>query len=53
LGASVKQNVTKKVAVLVIGTIASRDWQFSSHGRKIEKAIKLKEKGSPVVIMTE
>ncbi len=31
----------------------SRDGRFSSHGRKIEKAIKLKEKGMPVVIITE
>jgi len=38
---------------LVIGTLASRDWCFSCHGRKIEKAIKLKEKGAPVVIITE
>jgi hypothetical protein len=53
LGASVKRDVTKEVTALVIGTIASRDWRFSSHGRKIEKAIKLREGGSPVVIMTE
>ncbi|MFC1750816.1 BRCT domain-containing protein, partial [Pseudomonadota bacterium] len=53
LGAAVKRDVTNDVTALVIGTIASRDWRFSSHGRKIEKAIKLKEKGSPVVIITE
>jgi len=29
---------------LVIDTFTSSDWRFSSHGRKIEKAIKLKEK---------
>ena len=53
LGASVKGDVTNDVTTLVIGTLASRDWRFSSHGRKIEKAIKLKEKGVPVVIITE
>jgi hypothetical protein len=53
LGASTKGDVTNAVTTLVIGTIASRDWRFSSHGRKIEKAIKLREKGQPVVIMTE
>jgi len=53
LGASVKGGVTNDVTALVIGTLASSDWRFSSHGRKIEKAIKLKEKGLPVVIITE
>jgi len=53
LGAAVKSNVTTDVTALVIGTLASRDWRFSSHGRKIEKAMKLKEKGVPVVIITE
>ncbi len=53
LGASVKGDVTNEVTALVIGALASRDWRFSSHGRKIEKAIKLKEKGLPVVIITE
>jgi len=37
----------------VIGTLASSDWRFSSHGRKIEKAIKLKEEGLPMVIIAE
>ncbi len=53
LGATVKGNVTNDVTVLVIGSLASRDWRFSSHGRKIEKAIKLKEKGLPLLIVTE
>lgn len=53
LGAEVKSDVTNGVTTLVIGTLASRDWRFSSHGRKIEKAIKLKEKGVPVTIITE
>lgn len=35
----VSNTVTKKIDYLVIGTLSSRDWRFSSHGRKIEKAI--------------
>lgn len=53
LGASVRSDVTNDVTALVIGTLASRDWRFSSHGRKIEKAIKLKATGASVVIITE
>lgn len=53
LGASVRSGVSKDVTALVIGTLASRDWRFSSHGRKIEKAIKLRTEGVPLVIITE
>lgn len=35
----ISDSVTKKIDYLVIGTLSSRDWRFSSHGRKIEKAI--------------
>jgi len=52
-GASVKNDVSKSVDYLVIGTLASRDWKFTSHGRKIEKALKLKKAGHPIMIITE
>jgi len=52
-GGSVKSSVTKAVDYLVIGTLASRDWRFSSHGGKIEQALKLKDKGSSIQIITE
>lgn len=52
-GASVKNNVTKSVDYLVIGTLASRDWKFTNHGRKIEQALKLKMAGHPITIITE
>jgi len=53
LGAVASKNVTKKVNYLVIGELASRDWVASSHGRKIEKALYFKEKGVPVMILSE
>jgi len=31
---------------LVIGAIGSRDWIHSTHGRKIEAAVKLREQGT-------
>ena len=52
-GAITKKDVAGNTDYLVIGTLASRDWRFSSHGRKIEKAIRLKEEGLPIKIITE
>ena len=52
-GAFTSKNITKKIDLLVIGTVASRDWKFSSLGRKIEAAIKLQNDGLPVQIITE
>ena len=52
-GAKIVKNVTKKLDVLVIGTLASRDWRFASHGRKIEKALQLQRDGAPLIILSE
>lgn len=52
-GARISKNITRKIDLLVIGTVASRDWKFSSLGRKIEAAIKLQNDGFPVKIITE
>ena len=52
-GGLARSDVTNGVDYLVIGTLASRDWRFSSHGRKIEKALKLREGGKPIKIITE
>lgn len=47
------QAVTKKLDFLVIGELASRDWKFSSHGRKIEAAIASRKSGGHVKIVGE
>ncbi|MFM5413101.1 BRCT domain-containing protein [Aeromonas veronii] len=39
LGATPQDSVTQKLDYLIIGELSSRDWRFSSYGRKIEKAI--------------
>ena len=52
-GAQTSPNVHKDVDYLVIGTLASKDWLYTSHGRKIEKALLLKRKGSPISVITE
>ena len=38
---------------LVIGVFASRDWVHTNFGRKIERAIELRESGSGLVIISE
>lgn len=38
---------------LVIGVFASRDWVNTSHGRKIEKAVQLRDKGTGIRIVSE
>lgn len=52
-GANIKDRVVKDLDFLVVGTLASRDWIYTSHGRKIEKAMKFQKKGKPIQIITE
>ncbi|EKP0300558.1 BRCT domain-containing protein [Aeromonas veronii] len=53
LGAEPVKSMTKMVNVLIIGGLASRDWMFTSHGRKIEAAIKAKNEGYNIQIINE
>lgn len=53
LGASVSANVTKDTDILLIGIFSSRDWIHTSAGRKIEKAVKLRENGKNIYISSE
>jgi len=52
-GAKLSPNVNKTVNYLVIGTLASRDWLYTPHGRKIEKALLLKRQNVNVTVITE
>lgn len=53
LGGTTSPSVNKSVDYLVIGTLASRNWLYTSHGRKIEKALHLKRKGMTIKTITE
>lgn len=44
---------TRATDYLVVGVFASRDWINTSHGRKIEKAVQLREKGTGIRILSE
>lgn len=45
--------VGKKLNYLVIGEMASRAWKYSTFGSKIEAAMKLKQEGVPLSIVSE
>ncbi len=53
MGADISPNVHRNVDYLVIGTLASLDWLYGSHGRKIEKALLLKRDGYDIKVVTE
>lgn len=52
-GGILHQNPIQQTHFLVIGTLGSTDWLHSTHGRKIEHAVKLNETGSPIAIVSE
>jgi len=52
-GAIVAKSITTNLDVLVLGTLASRDWRFTSHGRKIEKALEYKKRGRDILVLSE
>lgn len=53
LGATPVKWMSKTVNVLIIGSLANRDWMFTSHGRKIEAAIRAKDEGLDIHIINE
>ena len=52
-GGLCEDSVTRRTNILLVGTLASRDWKHSSFGRKIEKAVQLRETGCNVAIVAE
>lgn len=53
-GGWVEKNVTARTDILVVGYYGSRDWIQTAHGRKIEKAVRYREKhGRPWIISEE
>ncbi|HAS89828.1 MAG TPA: hypothetical protein DCS48_11075 [Desulfovibrio sp.] len=52
-GGKTHKDPGQKTDYLVIGLLGSRDWIHSSYGRKIEKAVKLREDGHKVKIISE
>lgn len=44
---------TRESHYLIIGIFASRDWANTNYGRKIERAVELRESGSGIAIVSE
>lgn len=53
LGGINAPSVSKKLDYLVLGTYVTDSWIHESFGRKIEKAMKYRDDGIPVAIVTE
>lgn len=52
-GGKCKSAPCKKTAFLVVGEVGSRDWLHSTFGRKIEKAVELRDGGAGIAIIPE
>ena len=54
LGGKIEKRINWRVDYLVVGTLCTRDWAHSTHGRKIEEALALKSRGEKDIhIITE
>jgi NAD-dependent DNA ligase len=53
LGGRIATGVTKSVNYVVLGTYVTDSWVHETYGRKIEKAMKYREDGVPMAIVTE
>lgn len=53
LGGVIADGVTKTVGYLVLGTYVTDSWAHETYGRKIEKAVKYRDQGVPLAIVTE
>lgn len=52
-GIGVDSAPTRDSHYLVIGVFVSRDWAHTNYGRKIERAVELRESGSGIAIVSE
>lgn len=52
-GGFVTGSITMGLNYLVVGEFASRDWAHSTHGRKIETALRYRERGCDIGIVPE
>lgn len=50
---SCERNVTRMTSFLVVGTFGSQDWAHTSYGRKIQRAVELRDAGFAIRIVGE
>jgi len=52
-GAVIKNDVSKKTGLVLVGSLGSENWVSGNYGSKIKKALELQAAGHPIVIMRE
>lgn len=52
-GGRIGAGVSKKVHYLIVGSIGNDQWLHSTYGRKIKKAVELRDAGVPLSIISE
>lgn len=52
-GGKYHDTVTAKTDYLIVGADGNPCWAFSCYGRKVERAIELRKKGKPIIIVHE
>jgi NAD-dependent DNA ligase len=52
-GGAVASDVSGKCSYLIVGTYGSEEWLHSTYGRKIIRAVEMKEAGKAIAIVTE
>lgn len=52
-GGSCISGLNKSVDYLIVGGQGSNDWKYGNYGGKINKAVQMQEKGSPIQILSE
>lgn len=52
-GGLTASSITKKIHYLVIGSIGNEQWLQTTYGRKIMRAVELRDGGSPIAIISE
>lgn len=52
-GGIIGASVCKKINYLVVGSVGNDQWLHSSYGRKIQKAVELRNAGIPLAIISE
>jgi NAD-dependent DNA ligase len=52
-GVAIDSTPTHESNYLVVGVFASRDWIHTNYGRKIERAVELRDSGSGIAIISE
>ncbi len=53
LGATTSRTPSRSINYVIIGSQISPDWKHTSFGRKIQRAIELRDEGYPLYILTE